>query len=118
VIAAEAHLSGAGPVCEACHRSSAAKERERNAARESNVSALLGGVFAALAGAWLVVTALGGVVFVKASLIAVGVLVSAVATVPRMRTSAAHGTLGKILVALGAAVGAGGLVALIARFAG
>jgi hypothetical protein len=118
LIAAKAHLSSDGPVCEACHKAASAVDRRRNVARESNVNALLGGIFSVLGGAWLLVTALGGVIFVKLSLIAVIVVVGAVATVLRMQTTAAHGTLGKGLVVLGAIAGALGLVGVLAALAG
>jgi hypothetical protein len=118
LIAAEAHLSGDGPVCEACHKAASALERQRNVARETNVSALLGGMFSVLGGCWLLVTGLGGVIFIKFSLIAVVGVLAAVTTVPRMKTTAAHGTLGKGLAVLGAIAGAVGVVGILKALAG
>ncbi len=114
---ADAYLSSNGPVCPACHKAAAAAERTRNQAAEANTSALLGGIFAALAGITLFSTGLLlPYLVLRPCLIAVFAIVIAVARVPRMRTTAAHGTLGKRLVKLGAVAGAIGAIGIVFRF--
>lgn len=119
LVAAEAYLSGDGPVCEACHRAAATAERGRNVAREANVGVLLSGIFSTLGGVTLLATGLflPPAVPVRVCLVAAGVIVSGVITVRRTQATAAHGTLGRALVALGAIAGALGLVAIVARLA-
>ena len=117
VVAAEAFLSGRGPVCEACHKTESAAERERNVLRESNTSALLGGIFSTLAGvALLMMGVIATELPLRVCLIAITVVVGAVARVRGMHTDAAHGTVGKRLVGLGAVLGAIGVGAIVVRF--
>jgi hypothetical protein len=119
LVAAEAYLSGSGPVCEACHKATFKAERRREAVRESNTSALLGGIFSTLAGlALLVMGVLAAEIPVKIFAISVVVVGGAVLHVPRMETDALRGTVGKKLVYVGAVLGALGVLALAVRLAG
>jgi hypothetical protein len=116
IVAAEAYLSGSGPVCEPCHKQAAMADRQRSLGRESNTDALLGGIFASLSG--LALAGLGMFspeIPVRPTAIAMAVIVTAVVRVPRMHTTAAHGTVGKRLVAVGAVLGGIGLLVLVAR---
>jgi len=117
LVAGDALLSSRGPVCEACHKAESAAERERNVLRESNTSALLGGIFSTLAGvALLMMGVIATELPLRICVIAITVVVGAVARVRGMRTSAVHGTIGKRLVGLGAVLGAIGVVAIFVRF--
>src|SRR5262245_48994882 len=83
----DAYLSSAGAVCDACHKRDAVAQRHRNASRETNVEALLGGIFATASGAGLGLVGLfSDVVPIKLCLLCAVVVVIAYGRVFKLST--------------------------------
>jgi hypothetical protein len=107
----DSFLSSAGPVCASCHRRDVQTVRERDRQRTTRTEALLNGVFALSAAAMLSVVAFftpEGMV--PARVIGIGGL-SVVALVVcalrawRFGKTAAHATIGRVMVAVGVLLG-------------